>query len=158
MTNKKDKKYNAENHYDFQIEKIDKMGDPLIGLREHINWEAFRKDLAVISNKLKRSNAGAPPFDCVFMLKILILQQLNNLSDDKTEFMIRDRLTYQRFLAIEPGDRIPDAKTIWVFRNTLKTLKLHDKLLDRAAPRVQLPIIITWLQSNRWSIDRFNIY
>jgi IS5 family transposase len=62
------------------------------------------------------------------MLKVLILQQLNNLADEKTELMIRDRLTYQRFLSIKCGDRIPDAKTIWTFRNALKTLTIHDKL------------------------------
>lgn len=78
--------------------------------------------------KTRKSNAGAPAFDAILMLKILILQQLNNLSDDKMEYMIRDRLSFQRFLAIEPGERIPDAKTIWVFKDAVRKLNLHDAL------------------------------
>ena len=32
------------------------------------------------------------------MFKVLILQTQNNLSDERTEFYLRDRLTWMRFL------------------------------------------------------------
>jgi Tfp pilus assembly protein FimT len=38
------------------------------------------------------------------------------MSDDQAEFQIRDRLTFIRFLGLGPGDAVPDAKTIWLFR------------------------------------------
>lgn len=56
----------------------------------------------------------------MLMFKILILQSLYNLSDDATEIQILDRLSFMRFLGLGIGDRIPDAKTIWLFREQLK--------------------------------------
>src|SRR5574341_70947 len=51
------------------------------------------------------------------MLKILILQRLYNLSDDAMEYQMIDRISFRRFLKID--DKVPDAKTIWNFRNQL---------------------------------------
>jgi transposase, IS5 family len=36
------------------------------------------------------------------------------------EYQILDRLTFMRFLGLGPGERVPDAKTIWLFREQLK--------------------------------------
>ena len=65
------------------------MGDPLIQLNEQINWEEFRSDLKLIREKNDRkNNAGAKPFDVILMFKILVLQRLNGLSDDRIEYQI----------------------------------------------------------------------
>jgi IS5 family transposase len=53
------------------------------------------------------------------MFKTTLLQDWNNLSDDNTEYMINDRLTFQRFLGMELGEKAPDAKTIWLFKEQL---------------------------------------
>ena len=53
------------------------------------------------------------------MFKILVLQRLFNLSDDQTEYQITDRMSFQRFIGLSLGERVPDAKTIWLFRDTL---------------------------------------
>ena len=53
------------------------------------------------------------------MFKILVIQAQNNLSDDRTEFLINDRLSFMRFLGLGLTDRVPDAKTIWSFRERL---------------------------------------
>ena len=53
------------------------------------------------------------------MFKVLILQTQNNLSDERTEFYLRDRLTWMRFLGLGLGDAVPDANTIWTFREAL---------------------------------------
>jgi IS5 family transposase len=66
-----------------------------------------------------RSKGGRPPFDHVLMFKVLVLQTQNNLSDERTEFYRRDRLTWMRFLGLGLGDPVPDANTIWIFRETL---------------------------------------
>jgi hypothetical protein len=60
-----------------------------------------------------RSKGGRPPFDHVLMFKVLILQTQNSLSDERTEFFLRDRLTWMRFLGLGLGDPVPDANTIW---------------------------------------------
>ena len=76
------------------------------------------------------------------MFKVLILQSLYTLSDDQTEFQIRDRLSFQRFLGIGINDPVPDATTIWLFREHLtragaveKLFRHFDGLLKASRPR-----------------------
>jgi IS5 family transposase len=72
------------------------------------------------------------------MFKILILQRYYNVSDDAIEYAILDRLSFMRFLGLGINDAVPDAKTIWLFRDNLtaggmvEKLFTHlDKLLDK---------------------------
>ena len=50
--------------------------------------------------------------DAVMMLKVLVLQSLYGLADEQTEFQIRDRLSFMRFLGLDLHGRVPDARTI----------------------------------------------
>ena len=124
---------NQPGFFDLQnrITKLTKMGDPLVQLNEQINWEEFRSDLTIIHEKDRKSNAGAKPFDVILMFKILVLQQLNNLSDDRIEYQIRDRISFIRFLGLGFEDRVPDSKTVWLFRELLKEFKLIEVLFAR---------------------------
>lgn len=81
--------------------------------------------------KERKAASGRKPLDVVLMFKILILQRLHNLSDDQTEFMIRDRASFQRFLNLHVEDGSPDAKTIWKFREQLKELDVLRDLFFR---------------------------
>ena len=65
------------------------------------------------------------------MFKILVLQQLNNLSDDRIEYQIRDRISFMHFLRLGFEDRVPDSKTVWLFREHLKEFKLIEVLFAR---------------------------
>jgi transposase, IS5 family len=67
----------------------------------------------------------------VLMFKILVLQQLNNLSGDGIECQIWDRFSFMRFLGLQLEDRVPDSKTVWTFREGLKRLVLIDVFFDR---------------------------
>ena len=78
--------------------KLIQMGNPLVGLKELIDWKAFRPDLNRLHEKERKSNAGAKPIDVVLMFKMRVLQQLHNLSDERIEYQIRDRRTDMRFL------------------------------------------------------------
>jgi IS5 family transposase len=111
--------------------KLTEMGDPLVGLNEQIDWEAFRSGLNGVHEKVRKSNAGAKPIDVVLMFKILVLQQLHNLSDDRIEYQIRDRLSFMRFLGLQMESRVPDAKTVWLFRERLKELNLVQALFAK---------------------------
>lgn len=51
--------------------------------------------------------------------KILVIQTINTLSDERTEYLINDWLSFMRFLGLGLSDRVPDAKTIWLFRERL---------------------------------------
>lgn len=116
---------------EFRLQELDKGGDPLLKLNRTIDWEIFRPALETLRDKERKSNAGRPPFDAVMMFKILVLQSLYNLGDDATEYQIRDRLSFTRFLGLSLGDRVPDAKTIWLFREQLTEAQLIGTLFAR---------------------------
>ncbi|MDB6132923.1 MAG: family transposase [Verrucomicrobiales bacterium] len=89
-----------------------------------LDWEMFR---LVLDRNLdfRQPEPGQPvrsgrsAFDAVLMFKVLILQKYHALSDDQCEYQINDRHSFQRFLGLEREGRIPDAKTIWRFRERL---------------------------------------
>ena len=64
----------------------------------------------------RKSNAGRKPYDAILKFKILVLQSLHNLSEEQTEYLIRDRISFMRFLDLELEDAVPDATTLWLFR------------------------------------------
>lgn len=107
---------------------LTKVETPLVKLNQVIDWEGFRPVLMKVREKERKSNAGAKPYDVVLMFKSLIIQSLYNLSDDELEYQILDRLTFMRFLGLGPGERVPDAKTIWLFREQLKEVSLVEEL------------------------------
>lgn len=119
--------------FDWQtrFEQLDNGGDPLVKLNEVVRWDLFRGELEAVREKERKSNAGRKPFDVILMFKILILQSLYNLSDDQLEFQIRDRLSFMRFLGLGLGDIVPDAKTIWLFREQLTEAELIKTIFDR---------------------------
>ena len=110
--------------------KLDSLGDPLPKVDAVVDWRRFIPVLAKIRQKERKSQAGRPPFDALLMFKVLVLQSFYNLSDDQAEFQIRDRYSFQRFLGLAPEGRVPDSKTIWLFRETLKEHDLIDKLFS----------------------------
>ena len=83
---------------DKRDDRLEKLGCKLTILQMLIPWE-----ICLYKNSLK---GGRPPYDCVMMLKILILQSLYNLSDDETEYQVTDRLSFQKFLGIGPEDPV----------------------------------------------------
>jgi len=119
--------------FDWQtrFEQLSNSGDPLVKLNEIVGWEQFRKSLEIIRDIDKKSPAGRKPFDVILMFKIMILQSLYNLSDDQVEFQIRDRLSFMRFLRLSLSDTVPDAKTIWLFREQLTEANLVKKLFNQ---------------------------
>ena len=100
-------------------EALNKHGDPLEILTETVGFEYFRAWLVEGPGYGDGRKGGRPPFDPVAMFKVLILQAQHNLSDARMEFMIRDRLSWMRFLNFDLGTSTPDENTIRLFRNKL---------------------------------------
>jgi len=114
---------------DERLEDLRQLGDPLLALSKHVDFEFFRKTLEQgLYESADQSKGGRPPFDPVLMFKILVLQRLYNLSDDAVEFQIKDRLTFMAFLGLDFASRIPDAKTVWLFRDRLQESGLVEQL------------------------------
>lgn len=115
------------------LERLSRDGDPLEVLEATVDFEHFRGWLVEGLGYGDGSKGGRPPFDPVSMLKVLILQAQHNLSDARMEFMIRDRLSWMRFLGFDLGAPTPDENTIRHFRNRLTetgTLKRVMKAFD----------------------------
>ncbi len=110
---------------------LSKKGDDLERLAAVIDFELFRPELERAVPRADRSKGGRPPFDHVLMFKVLILQTQNNLSDERTEFYLRDRLTWMRFLGLGLSDPVPDANTIWTFREALTKAGAIEALFTR---------------------------
>jgi len=116
---------------DNRYQSLSRLVDPLEVLNRSIPWETFRPALKKAFKKSKKSNAGRKPYDLVLMFKVLVLQSLYNLSDDQTEYQIKDRLSFTRFLGLHNEDAIPDAKTLWAFRDRLSQKGAIEKLFKR---------------------------
>jgi IS5 family transposase len=114
-----------------RMDQLRECGHPLERLDKHVDWEAFRPQLQSIRDKDRKSPAGRKPYDVVLMFKILILQSLYNLSDAQTEFQIKDRLSFMHFLGLSLGDRVPDEKTVWLFREQLTGAGLIKPLFEQ---------------------------
>ena len=106
-------------------------GDPLERLAAVVDFEVFRGPLIMALRRSERGKGGRPPYDLVMMFKILVLQTLYSLSDEGCEFQIKDRLSFQRFLGLRLDGRVPDATTVWLFREQLVKAKALDKLFAR---------------------------
>ncbi|MDP2739213.1 MAG: IS5 family transposase [Pseudorhodobacter sp.] len=101
---------------------LDAKRDPLVEINAVVPWEEFRPLLEQVWRKpdeARKSRAGRKPMDAVLMFKALVLSALYNLSDDQIEYQVRDRLSFMRFLGLGLGDRVPDAKTVWLYREAL---------------------------------------
>src|ERR1700682_705738 len=139
--------FDLNRRYESLIEK----NDPLVAIAAMVPFESFRPKLkaALIKGELRRSeaerknSAGRKPWDEVVIFKALVLQALYNLSDDQAEYQLRDRFSFMRFLGLELEDAVPDAKTLWLYREALAKAGAVKELFDlcssgraqRAIPR-----------------------
>jgi IS5 family transposase len=121
-----------------RLDQLERLGDPLPKLERSVDWEAFRSALEKVYKRSDPRKGGRPPFDAVLMFKVLVLQDFYKLSDDQTEFQIRDRYSFCRFLGLSPEGGVPDAKTIWLFRERVKQASLVEKLFDEVLVQIEM--------------------
>lgn len=104
--------------------KRERLGDPLQVMDKHVDFAALAK---AVDGKLRLGGSGRggrPAYPTEMMIRILVLQQLYNLSDEALEYQLLDRASFQRFTGLEHSGRVPDAKTVWVWRERLKAQDL----------------------------------
>ncbi|WP_444461481.1 IS5 family transposase [Rhodobacter capsulatus] len=113
---------------------LDAKRDPLVEIDALVPWEEFRPVLERVWRKptaARKSRAGRKPMDAVVMFKTLVLGALYNLSDDQIEYQVRDRLSFMRFLGLGLADRVPDAKTVWLYREGLAQAGVVEALFQQ---------------------------
>jgi IS5 family transposase len=120
-----------------RLELLERLGDPLPKPGRSVDWEAFRPLLESLYKQSDPRKGGRPPFDAVLMFKVLVLQDFYKLADDQTEFQIRDRYSFCRFLGLAPEGRVPDAKTVWLFRERVKQAQLIKRLFEAVLVQIE---------------------
>ena len=116
---------------DDRLKRLSDLGDHLEAFGKAVDFEIFRCDLMAALNYSDGAQGGRPPFDPVMMFKILIIAAMDNLSNERAEFLINDRMSFMRFLSLSLADRVPDARTIWLFREKLTKAKAIEPLFAR---------------------------
>jgi len=109
---------------DERLKELSAKGDDLERLNAIVDFEIFRPDLVRSVPRSDGCKGGRPAFDHVFMFKVLILQAAHGLSDERAEYLIKDRLSFMRFLGLSMADAVPDANTIWTFREALTRARI----------------------------------
>jgi transposase len=112
------------------LERLSANGDPLEELVRIVDFEGFRPLLAAALAYSDGKKGGRPPYDAVAMFKVLILAAQNNVADARMEYLIRDRLSWLRFLGFDLGAATPDANTIRMFRERLTEARAITTLFD----------------------------
>ena len=130
---------------DERLKELSAKGDNLERLSAVVDFELFRADLKRAVPRSDRSKGGRPAFDHILMFKTLVLQASHNLSDERTEYLICDRLSFMRFLGLGLADTVPDANTIGGFREALTQARLAGK------PAIEVVVCALWRGAvGRW--------
>ena len=120
-----------------RLREVSAQGDPLEQLQRIVDltfrrlWlELFRPVLVTAMGTVDRAKGGRPPFDAVLKFKMLYLQAQHGLSFEATEHLVRDRLSWMRFCGLTIVDPVPDANTLWDFREALIAAGAFDRLFE----------------------------
>ncbi|MCT4364886.1 MAG: IS5 family transposase [Synechococcaceae cyanobacterium MAG-AL1] len=99
-------------------------------LANSIPWELFRPLLDKGYSQERKSNAGRKRIDPLILFKMLVLQQLFNLSDEELEFQVNDRRSFEEFVGLGVMNDIPDATTVAFFRERLRKAGVIEELFE----------------------------
>ena len=122
---------------DARQQKLEHKKPLLNQLNELVPWETFRPILMQIREKPRKSEAGRKPMDVLLLFKMLVLQKLYTISDEELEYQINDRLSFMQFLGLGLEDRVPDATTVWLFREQLQQHELVEELFEQFSGYLQ---------------------
>lgn len=92
-----------------RLRQLSDLGDQFEAFRRAVNFEIFRADLNNALGYRSGPQGGRRLIDPVMMFKLLLIQVPNTLYDERSEFLINDRLSFMRFLSLGLSDRLPDA-------------------------------------------------
>lgn len=110
--------------------KLESRKDWLSEINRIIPWDMFRSILERLPKAERKSNAGRNPINVLLLFKLLALQQLYNFSDEELEYQTPDRGSFRRFLGLNPSAEVPDATTVWLFRQRLNEAGLIEELFE----------------------------
>ena len=110
--------------------KLNKLGDALQVMEQHVDFVALAAEVDRAAPRPGRERGGRPPFPTELMVRVLLIQQMFNLSDEQMEFQLLDRLSFQRFVGLRASSQIPDRTTIWTFKERLILAGASESIFD----------------------------
>ena len=110
--------------------KLNKLGDTLRVMEQHVDFAALAAEVDRDAPRPSRERGGRPPFPTELMVRVLLIQQLFNLSDEQMEFQLLDRLSFQRFVGLRASSQIPDRTTIWTFKERLIQARASESIFE----------------------------
>jgi IS5 family transposase len=113
-----------------RVAKLQEKKPVLKRLADSIPWESFRPLLDKGYAHERKSNAGHKRIDPLILFKMLVLQQLFNLSDQELEFQVNDRRSFEEFVGLGVMNSIPDATTVAFFRDRLLKAGVIEELFE----------------------------
>ncbi len=126
-----------------RVQWLEAKGNPLSRLAAVIDWESFRPPLEQALAKPAKGPGGHPANDPVKMFTLLVVQRCYNSSNEQTEHQVSDRLSFQKFMGWTVADKVPDANTLWDFREALVRAGVFEKLSEQFAPQLQAQGLLT---------------
>ena len=94
--------------------------------------------VAVVAPHYAPASTGRKPTDLTLLLRLHCLQLWYNLSDPALEDAVHDRLSFQRFLGLDPlSQRVPDESTVLHFRHLLEKHALTAAIFARVTAQLE---------------------
>jgi transposase, IS5 family len=116
---------------DERLRELSAKGGDLERIAALVDFEQFRPELERAVARSDGAKGDRPAFDHVLIFKVLLLQAMHSLSDERAEYLIKDRLSFMRFLGLGLADAVPDANTIRNYREALKRANAVQALFAR---------------------------
>ncbi len=91
----------------------------LAAMDELVDFGAIAAHVDTACPRPDRSKGGRPPYPTEVMVRMLFLQALYNLSDEDCEYQVLDRMSFQHFCRLAGELHVPDARTLWSFKQRL---------------------------------------
>jgi IS5 family transposase len=94
--------------------------------------------VAVVAPHYGTADTGRPRTDLALLLRLHCLQLWYNLSDPALEDAVHDRLSFQRFLGLDPLTQpVPDESTVLHFRHLLEKHQLAEAIFARVRAQLE---------------------
>lgn len=110
-----------------EYKRLESAGDKLAEIESRIDWKPFSSMLGSMYGN-ETDPEDMPEADSIAMLKMLVLQQWYDISDNELEKQCIDRISFRRFLGFPAY--IPDSETVSSFRDRLNDNNLEEEIWD----------------------------
>ncbi len=105
---------------DGRYQRLSAVRDPLETVNSIIPWPVFEEPLAKALKRSDGSKGGRLPFPAVPCSRFWCFRRSITCPTIRpSSSFIQDRLSFMRFLGLGFSNKVPNSKTIWLFRESL---------------------------------------